>query len=141
MAFEGELIFEGVEDRFDPVGLAKLVRGSPGALGSDALDRVVDGELVALGRSSSRRAEDVHVPLAARATASFEGAGHTRPAPETRDPAPAGAYSHKKAGRPPLEPSLRAMILQDRRENPHSDYRRIAGELRGVGLIHEYEAA
>ncbi|MGH3085066.1 MAG: helix-turn-helix domain-containing protein [Gaiellaceae bacterium] len=43
-------------------------------------------------------------------------------------------YSHRKPGRPPLGPSLRAMILRLARENPHSGYKRIVGELKGLGI-------
>jgi putative transposase len=43
-------------------------------------------------------------------------------------------YSHSKPGRPPLQRSLRTMILRLARENPTWGYRRIAGELAGVGV-------
>jgi putative transposase len=43
-------------------------------------------------------------------------------------------YLHGKPGRPPLERSLRTLILRLARENPHWGYRRIVGELTGVGI-------
>ena len=43
-------------------------------------------------------------------------------------------YPHRKSGRPPLERSLRTLILRLARENPHLGYRRIVGELKGVGV-------
>ena len=42
--------------------------------------------------------------------------------------------AHRRPGRPPLEPSLRKMILQLAHENPHWGYRRIVGELKGAGI-------
>jgi putative transposase len=43
-------------------------------------------------------------------------------------------YTHRAPGRPPLESSLHALILRLGRENPHWGYRRIVGELKGLGI-------
>jgi putative transposase len=43
-------------------------------------------------------------------------------------------YLHRKPGRPPLASSLGTLILRLARENPHWGYKRIAGELKGVGV-------
>ena len=43
-------------------------------------------------------------------------------------------YPGKAPGRPPLDAELRTVILRLARENPCWGYRRIVGELRGVGL-------
>ncbi len=42
--------------------------------------------------------------------------------------------AHARPGRPPLESSLRTMILRLARENPHWGYRPIVGQLKGVGI-------
>ncbi len=43
-------------------------------------------------------------------------------------------YTHRAPGRPPLESSLRTLILRLGEENAHWGYRRIVGELKGLGI-------
>jgi putative transposase len=43
-------------------------------------------------------------------------------------------YAQRAPGRPPLERSLRTLILRLGHENPHWGYRRIVGELKGLGI-------
>lgn len=43
-------------------------------------------------------------------------------------------YPHRTPCRPPLERSLRRLILRVARENPRWGYRRIVGELKGLGV-------
>jgi transposase InsO family protein len=44
-------------------------------------------------------------------------------------------YSHTKPGRPPLEASMGALILRLASEKPLWGYRRIVGELKGLGVV------
>jgi putative transposase len=43
-------------------------------------------------------------------------------------------YAQRAPGRPPLEASLRTLILRLGHENPHWGYKRIVGELKGLGI-------
>jgi hypothetical protein len=104
------------------LGVAARVGSSPGQSARPSLTRADRALLAALSRSLPRAA-----------WASFSVTPETLLRWHRRLVARRWTYSHTRTGRPSLEPSVRALVLRLAKENPRWGYRRIVGELRGLG--------
>src|ERR1019366_6455683 len=82
-------------------------------------------------RGTARR--DTQSPPPRTAAAGHPG-HHPALAPPHRPAPPGGAVHARKTGRPAARPAIRALALRLARDNPEWGYRRIHGELAGLGV-------
>ena len=112
----------GVEGAGDPGAAARALDPAPAAAAAAAPRR---GSAV-LGGVESR--------AAARAWSAFSVSPRTLLRWHQRLVARRWTYPHRRPGRPPVDRELEALVVRLARENAAWGYRRIVGELRGLGF-------